>query len=73
MAASIVLPGPGGGRSSTVTNVVVGRGATLVYEPEPVIAVAGLADLMSFLAHHPEFAAHQAAVAAYRERYGVDA
>ena len=39
----------------------------------PVIAVAGLADLMSFLAHHPEFAAHQAAVAAYRERYGVDA
>ena len=41
VAASIVLPGPGGGRSSTVTNVVVGRGATLVYEPEPVIAVAG--------------------------------
>ena len=39
----------------------------------PVIAVAGLADLMSFLAHHPEFAAHQAAVVAYRERYGVDA
>ena len=39
----------------------------------PVIAVAGLADLMSFLAHHPEFAAHQAALAAYRERYGVDA
>jgi hypothetical protein len=39
----------------------------------PVIAVAGLADLMSFLAHHSEFAAHQAAVAAYRERYGVDA
>ena len=39
----------------------------------PVIAVAGLADLISFLAHHPEFAAHQAAVAAYRERYGVDA
>ena len=39
----------------------------------PVIAVAGLADLMSFLAHHPEFAAHQVAVAAYRERYGVDA
>jgi len=38
----------------------------------PVIAVAGLADLMSFLAHHPEFAAHQAAVADYRERYGVD-
>lgn len=39
----------------------------------PVIAVAGLADLMSFLAHHTEFAAHQAAVAAYRERYGIDA
>ncbi len=39
----------------------------------PVIAVAGLADLMSFLAHRPEFAAHQSAVASYRERYGVDA
>ena len=39
----------------------------------PVIAVAGLADLMSFLAHHPECTAHQVAVAAYRERYGVDA
>ena len=38
-----------------------------------LLAVAGLADLMSFLAHHSEFAAHQAAVAAYRERYGVDA
>ncbi|MBU3695254.1 orotate phosphoribosyltransferase [Dechloromonas sp.] len=38
----------------------------------PVIAVAGLADLINFLSHHPDFAAHQAAVAAYRERYGVD-
>ena len=37
----------------------------------PVIAVAGLSDLMSFLAHHSEFAAHQSAVAAYREQYGI--
>ena len=39
----------------------------------PVIAVAGLGDLMAYLAHHPEFAAHRAAVARYREQYGVDA
>jgi orotate phosphoribosyltransferase len=38
----------------------------------PVIAVAGLRDLIAYLAQHPEFAAHQAAVARYREQYGVD-
>ena len=38
----------------------------------PVIAVAGLRDLIAFLGHHPEFAAHQAAVGRYREEYGVD-
>ncbi len=38
----------------------------------PVLAVAGLKDLMSFLAHRPEFSAHRDAVAHYRERYGVD-
>ncbi len=37
----------------------------------PVIAVAGLGDLMAFIEHHPEFAAHRAAVAAYRTKYGV--
>ena len=39
----------------------------------PVIAVAGLADLMRFLEQHPEFASHRPAVARYREQYGVDA
>jgi len=38
----------------------------------PVIAVAGLGDLMAYLAHHPEFAIHQTAVARYREQYGVN-
>ena len=38
----------------------------------PVIAVAGLADLMAFLGNHAEFAAHREAVAAYRKQYGVD-
>lgn len=37
----------------------------------PVIAVAGLGDLMAFLEHHPEFAAHRSAVARYRADYGV--
>lgn len=37
----------------------------------PVIAVAGLADLMAFLEHHPEFASYRGAVAHYREQYGV--
>ena len=37
----------------------------------PVIAVAGLADLLSYLEGAPEVAAHRPAVLAYRERYGV--
>jgi len=37
----------------------------------PVIAVAGLADLMAFLEHHSEFASYRDAVARYREQYGV--
>ena len=37
----------------------------------PVIAVAGLRDLMTYLGHHPEFSTHQTAVARYREQYGV--
>lgn len=37
----------------------------------PVIAVAGLGDLMAFLEHHPEFAEHRTAVARYRTEYGV--
>lgn len=39
----------------------------------PVVAVAGLGDLMAYLAGHPDLAVHQAAVAQYREQYGVDA
>lgn len=39
----------------------------------PVIAVATLKDLMTFLAHHEELAAHREAVANYRTQYGVDA
>jgi len=38
----------------------------------PVVTVAGLNDLMAFLEHNPELAAHRAAVADYRERYGVN-
>lgn len=38
----------------------------------PVVAVAGLGDLMAYLEHHPEFASHRAAVARYREQYGVN-
>ena len=37
----------------------------------PVVAVAGLADLLAYLEGAPELAAHRAAVLAYRERYGV--
>jgi orotate phosphoribosyltransferase len=37
----------------------------------PVIAVAGLGDLMAYLEHHPEFSSYQTAVARYREQYGV--
>ncbi|MCU1496159.1 MAG: urease accessory protein UreD [Acidimicrobiales bacterium] len=39
VAASIVLPGPHGARSRTVTTVTVGAGASLRFLPEPVIAV----------------------------------
>ena len=39
----------------------------------PVVAVAGLKDLMDFLSGRPDFAAHRAAVANYREQYGVNA
>jgi orotate phosphoribosyltransferase len=37
----------------------------------PVVAVAGLADLLAYLDGTPELAAHRPAVLAYRERYGV--
>ena len=37
----------------------------------PVIAVASLGDLMAYLEHHPEFAAHREAVTRYRAAYGV--
>ena len=39
----------------------------------PVIAVAGLKDLMTFLANNETLAAHRDAVGRYREQYGVDA
>ena len=39
----------------------------------PVIAVAGLSDLMAYLENHAEFANHRAAVADYRKQYGIDA
>lgn len=38
----------------------------------PVVAVAGLGDLMVYLEHHPEFTNHCEAVARYRAQYGVD-
>jgi orotate phosphoribosyltransferase len=37
----------------------------------PVVAVAGLADLLAFLEGAPELAAHRPDVLAYRQRYGV--
>jgi orotate phosphoribosyltransferase len=37
----------------------------------PVVAVATLDDLMAFLKQRPDFAEHEAAVARYREKYGV--
>ena len=37
----------------------------------PVISVANINDLLDYLADTPELAPHQAAVAAYRQRYGV--
>lgn len=39
----------------------------------PVIAVAGLKDLMAFIDQNPEFSAHRAQIADYRQQYGVDA
>ncbi|MDD2885146.1 MAG: orotate phosphoribosyltransferase [Dechloromonas sp.] len=39
----------------------------------PVIAVAGLRDLMAYLENHAEFAVHRDAVARYRQQYGIDA
>ena len=38
----------------------------------PVLAVATLDDLMAYLQERPDFKVHQAAVARYRETYGVD-
>ncbi|WP_301101305.1 orotate phosphoribosyltransferase [Propionivibrio sp.] len=38
----------------------------------PVLAVATLNDLLTYLEVQPGFKAHQAAVARYREEYGVD-
>ena len=38
----------------------------------PVVAVASLDDLMAFLKQRPDFAVHEAAVARYREEYGVE-
>ncbi len=37
----------------------------------PVLAVASLDDLMSFLREHPDFRQHEAAVAHYRQAYGL--
>jgi len=37
----------------------------------PVIAVASLDDLMGYLAQRPDFENHRAAVARYREQYGI--
>ena len=37
----------------------------------PVVAVATLDDLMKYLAHRPDFAAHETAIARYRQEYGV--
>jgi orotate phosphoribosyltransferase len=37
----------------------------------PVVAIANLRDLLAFLHGQPELATHQAAVEAYRARYGV--
>ena len=38
----------------------------------PVVAVATLDDLMAYLRERADFKAHQAAVARYREQYGVE-
>ena len=38
----------------------------------PVVAVATLDDLMTYLRERPEFKEHQSAVAVYRQEYGVE-
>ena len=38
----------------------------------PVVAVATLNDLMAYLRKHPDFKEHEAAVARYRQEYGVE-
>jgi len=38
----------------------------------PVVSVVSLDDIMAFLSGDPDLAEHQAAVQAYRQRYGVD-
>ena len=37
----------------------------------PVISIVTLADLIDYVAGRPDFAAHETAIRAYRERYGV--
>ena len=37
----------------------------------PVVSVASLNDLLDYLRHRPDFAAHADAVARYRQEYGV--
>jgi orotate phosphoribosyltransferase len=39
----------------------------------PVVAIAGLSDLLSLADERPDLAAHKAALMAYRARYGSDA
>jgi orotate phosphoribosyltransferase len=39
----------------------------------PVVAVAGLGDLLAFADERPDLAAHKAALLAYRSRYGAQA
>lgn len=39
----------------------------------PVVSIASLSDIMSFLEGNAELAAHRESVAAYRQRYGVSA
>ncbi|NLY64332.1 MAG: orotate phosphoribosyltransferase [Alcaligenaceae bacterium] len=37
----------------------------------PVVSIASLSDIMQLINENPQFAEHQEAVAAYREKYGV--
>ncbi len=39
----------------------------------PVASVAGLTDLLAYLAERPEFASQLEAIRVYRDRYGIDA